>query len=230
MLDFYHPTILSIKRPGADLAPFEVDLKLAYVGEQKMQEIATASSGNALHLASVFSRAYDSLGRAYGGLINEAGRATVAARKRRSILVLDKAVAIAKEKGLSSARSPSGSEDVREAICYADDEYCAIEEYRASIDAAKELVFCKLQAMRMSWDSVRSLVRGTGGPNGAAVGNSVSRTSPDGPSLLDEAFDRVEAAENNIPAAALVVNPPAKPETNSPAPRARGFGTPIHRE
>jgi hypothetical protein len=173
VLDFNSTAMLTIERPHQGLAPFEVDLRLAYEGERKMKEIATATSGNALHLASVFARAYDSLGRAFGHLYKEVGSATIESRKRKAKLVLDEAPRIAKEKGLANSRSPSGAEDVRAAVCYADEEYCRIEEYRNALEAAKELVFCKLQAMRMAYDAVRSLVRGTG----AVAGNTVTHTA-----------------------------------------------------
>lgn len=223
MQDFKFTTMLSIQRPWQGLEPFEVDLKLAFDGERRMQEIATATTGNALLLCSVFARAYDSLGRAYGHIYCEVGCATVAARKRKSILVLDKAPGIAKEKGLSSARSPTGSEDVREAICYADEEYCRIEEYRAGLEAAKELIYCKLQAMRMSYDAVRSLVRGTGAP----AGNSVTSTASSVDTLLERAMDKVEEADNLLPPhiSLQAVEPAVSIQTPAGF-SARGFGIP----
>jgi hypothetical protein len=222
VLDFNSTTTLSIQRPQKGLTPFEVDLRLAYEGEARMKEIATATTGNALHLASVFARSYDSLGRAFGHLYKEVGSATIDSRKRKAKLVLDEAPRIAKEKGLATSRSPSGAEDVRDAICYADEEYCRIEEYRNSLEAAKELVFCKLQAMRMAYDAVRSLVRGTG----AVAGNSVTHTAATQDDLLERALDKVHEADSLAPAPVEIATEP----TPVSAPRARGFGTPVYRD
>jgi hypothetical protein len=101
------------------------------------------------------------LGRIYGDLHREVAEATIASRKRRAVIILDMATEIAKSKGLSSARAPTGSEDIREAICYADDEYTAIETYRASLEGLKELVYIKLNSMRLAFDAVKSISRST---------------------------------------------------------------------
>jgi hypothetical protein len=154
-------TKILIKRPTPGLAPLEFDLTLAYRGEQALKELASANSGNAMYLSGIFGLAYSSLGRIYGDLHREVAEATIASRKRRAVIILDMATEIAKSKGLSSARAPTGSEDIREAICYADDEYTAIETYRASLEGLKELVYIKLNSMRLAFDAVKSISRST---------------------------------------------------------------------
>lgn len=194
MFDANAETTLSIPRPQQGLTPFKVNMALAYEGERHIREIATASSGNALHLASIFARAYDSLSRVYGSLLHEAGLATIDARKRRARIILDLAPAKVKEKGLAGPRSPNGSEDVREAICYDDTEYCAIEQYRAALEAASELVQIKLRAMWMAHEDVRALVKGTSGSAGNGV-HATGQASEGG--LMDRARDLMERAEQD---------------------------------
>ena len=218
MLDFSSNSVLSIPRPQHGLTPFVVDLTFAYQGEAKLQEIATATQTSAPYLASVFSRAYASLGRAFGALIHEVGSQTIASRKRRARIILDLAPHIAKEKGLSSARSPTGSEDVREAICYSDEEYCAVEEYRAALEAVKELVFIKLQAMRMGYEATRAIIRGTS----SSAGNQVHDLG------TDESQDVISRAMEAIGMPDTESAPPPKPEVeSSPDQKPRyGFGKP----
>jgi hypothetical protein len=223
MLDFNSSTTLSIPRPLQGLNPFEVDLTLAYQAEGHLKEIATAGSGNALFLVSKFARAYNALGRAYGMLYKEVGSAAIDSRKRRAHIILDLAPAKAKEKGLSSQRSPTGSEDVREAICYSDPDYCAIEEYRAALEAAKELVFIKLQAMRMGYEAVKSIIRGTS----SSAGNSVHNVGhEDEGTLMDRALDAVERSEEQPNEEVPLVR--SSPEPTNSGPRSRGFGAPKH--
>lgn len=210
MLDFNNGTVLSIPRPQYGLAPLQIDLTIAYKAESHIKEIAAANQSNALWFASVFSEAYNSLSRAYGALHYEVASAAIAARKKRAVLVLDVAPRIAKEKGLSSTRSPTGSEDVREAICYSDPEYAAIEEYRAALEAAKELVFLKLRAMQMAYDATKAIVRGTSG----TAGNQLHAAEPE--VMMENAME-------------LVMNEPKLVGVSreaSPAPRKSGFGIP----
>jgi hypothetical protein len=193
----FETTKLSISRPQAGLAPLEIDLTLARKAEASLREIAAANSSSSLSLASTFSVAYDSLARAYGALYAEASLATIASRKRRSVVLLDLAAGIAQAKGLASSRSPTGSEDVREAICYADDEFTAIETYRAGIEAAKELVYMKMQAIRMGFDAVRAILKANDGAPGSRVSDL---SAPSESVLLESAEQMIEQSEKLPPA------------------------------
>jgi hypothetical protein len=225
-------TSLTIVRPQKDLAPLEFDLSIAYEAERQIQAIASAGSGNALYLASVFGRAYASLGRIYGEIYCEVGKATVQARKRRAQIILDEAPAIAKAKGLASPRSPCGAEDIREAICYQDEDYCKIEEYRAALEAAKELVFIKLQSMRMCHDAVKSIMRGTEG----SAGGKVYDTGSTREDVINRALDHLQkvdpiepkrrATEEDLEKGAQEDIKRRVYEEKESAPKKRGWGEP----
>ena len=197
--------MLSVPRPQEGQSPFEIDLTLAYHGEASLPALASASSGNALSLIATFQRAYSSLARAYSLAYREVELATVMSRKRQAVLVLDMAPQILKEKGLSTARNAAGSADLRQAICYADDQYCKIENYRAAVESIKELVKLKLDSMRSATFAAQCILKGT-----APMSSDVRHTGTEQP-VIEEVLE----ASQDIP-------------FETPVTTHRGFGKPLY--
>lgn len=187
---------------------YEVDLAIIHTAESRTEELAHAS-GNVAELASCFDRAYDSACKLHAMTQYEAEMATIASRKRRAIILKDILPGRIKERGLSSARSPVGAEDIRDTLYYEDDEFVRVEQYRAALDAIKELLFGKMMTMNSARRRAEAMLnRGTTKPG---AGND------------DPLGDRVERAYRETLEQAEV----AKNANVTVAPRRRGgWGTP----
>jgi hypothetical protein len=127
---------------------FEVDLTPIHLAESRRDELVAASGRSLLELANAFDDGYDAACKLHSRVIYEEEMATIASRKRRSVLLRDEFPRIIKDRGLGSSRSPVGAEDIRENLYYEDDEFTHLEQYRAALEAIKELLFGKMLSMQ----------------------------------------------------------------------------------
>jgi hypothetical protein len=216
-------TALILQRPEKGLAPLEVDLALAYEAEARLPDIAHVNRMTAPGLVAMFTRAADHMAKVHARLEFEVQRATIASRRRRSIVTLDLMPQQVKERGLGSPRSPLGAEDIREALLYGDDEYCRIEEARAGLEAARELAFNKLLLLKGAARSCEKVLEPEGRGEARAAGHSGTLASghqnrDPAANLCEEAMDRVARQE---PTPSRAENSPTPP----PA-RKGGWGIP----
>jgi hypothetical protein len=197
--------ILAVPHYRQGIEPLRFDLARVYEAEARLQDIQLAGTSQAKELFAVFTKAYVQLGRVHAKVKYEVAMAAIASRKRRAVLMLDVIPEKAKEKGLGTARAPTGSEDVREAFMYSDSDFLRVEESRASLEATLELVFGKMMAMKDAMAACRMMLAPGDVPSVQTLGN----TSP-------------EPAEKTIS-----YDPEPSP---APATRKGGWAQPKHEE
>ena len=150
--------ILSIKLYREGMPSLALNLEPIHVAERRLSDLALATKHQAPGLFVVYMQGYISAAKQHAAILVHMQKAAIAARRRRSVLLLDEIPAKAAAKGLGNSRNPTGSEDVREAFFYADPEYIAIEESRASLEAAEKLFFGKMMAMKMACEAAKMMM------------------------------------------------------------------------
>jgi len=138
--------------------PLVLDLAPCFVAEARIHEISFADKARSKDLFSEFTRGYIHASKLHAMCKLHVARATNESRKRRAVLVIDFMPAMAKEKGLASSRSPTGAEDIREAFLYKDEEFLRIEDSRAALEAAEQLLFGKMMALREAADACKQML------------------------------------------------------------------------
>lgn len=152
------PTTLSIAPYRAGGIKLDFELAPLFTAEHRLFEIAIADKSKAKELFTEYTKAYIYASKLHAMCQLHVAKAAIESRKRRAILVIDYMPEMAKAKGLSTSRSPTGAEDIREAFLYRDEEFLRIEEGRASLEAAEQLLFGKMMAFREAADAMKRLL------------------------------------------------------------------------
>lgn len=178
-MDFNNVTTLIL--PRGTLGAGELVLQMANLAhiESRKRESAYVNKETAPELMKVFNEGYCEAQRMMVQVSYEYTMALKEANKRRSIVILDKAPTILKEKGLVNARSPGGSEDLRRAVLESDDEYLALQDTVSLLEAAYELLKGKAKGFEQSYLAVKKIydVSYTGLGNGHNLHNPVESNS-----------------------------------------------------
>lgn len=135
-----------------------LDMTNCYKAEGRIQEVAFVTPHKAPELLAVFNETFLELTRYLSQLDYELNVAERAANKVRAIILLDKVPEILKERGLATAKSPLGSEDIRTAILDTDQEYQEALERCDKIRAISKLLQGKLKAIEMAYTSVKKII------------------------------------------------------------------------
>ncbi len=106
---------------------------------------------------AVFNVAYSDLSNMIAQVKYQFEIAKVQEEKARAICIIDRVPGILKEKGLTSAKSPSGSEDLRSAILALDPDYSAAQEKTIQIKCALVYLEGKLQSIDRAYTSVKKV-------------------------------------------------------------------------
>lgn len=138
--------------------PLKLDLGPSFISEARIHEISFADKTRAKDLFAEFTKAYIYASKLHAMCKLHVARAAIESRKRRSVLIIDFMPEMAKAKGLSTSRSPTGAEDIREAFLYRDEEFLLIEDGRAALEAAEALLFGKMMAFREAADAVKQML------------------------------------------------------------------------
>jgi len=153
-----NPTTLSIAPYRKGGAPVEFELGSVFPVEARIHEIAFADKSRAKDLFADFTRAYVYTSKLHAMCKLHVARATVEARRRRAVILLDLIPGMVKERGLATSRSATGAADIREAFYYTDAEYLQIEDGRAALEAAEALLFGKMMALREAADACKHML------------------------------------------------------------------------
>lgn len=165
-------------KKGTD--PIIIDLTEVYPVEARLHEVAIVTKTKAPELLSTFNRAYAAVFQQRALLEMEKNTAKREAEKLRAIIILDKVPQILQEKKLATAKSPAGSEDLRQAILALDPEYQEALERVEQITCVIELLTGKLKALENGFTSVKKIM--TDDAFNMAIGkNSLSGDSGSGP-------------------------------------------------
>lgn len=137
---------------------FSIDTTQIESAVSRIGEVQTVTKLKAPELLSTYNLAWRDAAEAMAYVRANHIQAKKHADKLRAIILLDKAPTILKEKGLTTTKSPGGSEDFRQAILDSDDEYQAALENAAVIECIIELLRGKQKSVEMAFTSVKKIL------------------------------------------------------------------------
>lgn len=153
-----NPGTLVVPRGLPDLSPLRLDLGEINTVESRIQEVAFTNPVKAPELLAVFNKAYSDLVGIISSVEYEFQMAKKHANEVRAIILIDKVPGILKEKGLSSAKSPTGSEDMRQAILDMDKDYSAAQDKVIQLKCILSLLEGKQKSIDMAYTSVKKVL------------------------------------------------------------------------
>jgi len=134
------------------------DITRLQVAESRMFEAAVVTPHKANELMALFNDAFLEATKHLAMARYQHTKAEQAIEKRKGVLIIDIIPGKLIEKGLATARSPLGSEDVRNAFITQDEDYIALCDRRDKIRAVVELLDGKKRAMENSYSSVKKIL------------------------------------------------------------------------
>lgn len=141
-----------------ELPERRIDLAAIKRIEARIDEVALVTPHKAPELLAAFNKAYADLHEHVTVLEVERLRAEREANKRKAVVLLDNVVRILKEKNLWSAKSPTGSEDMRNAILDQDVQYEELTDKVGQLEAIIELLKGKMKSFEMAYTSVKKIL------------------------------------------------------------------------
>lgn len=193
--------------------PIFVDLVVWAKAEARIAEIAAVTPAKAPELLSAFNRAALELDRLGNMLELEYQISLREAAKVKAVVLLDRVPKILAEKGLATAKSPMGSEDIRIAILDQDQEYDRAQERSELLKAATKLIKGKHDAFERAFRSVRTLVGeqnfNYGGGTSKELSHSTSESKPVGIKPSGFGAPKYANAPRPRPATAVVEEEPS---------------------
>ena len=191
--------------------PIKLEMGPLFAAERRINDIGFATKAQAKALYANFLGAYIHAAKLHAMVKLHVAKSAIESRRRRSIILIDIIPGKAKEKGLSTSRSPTGAEDIREAFFYEDEEFVHIENSRAALEAAEQLMFGKMMAFKSAADACSAMLspdeREHRGPNTEVQAGAHG---------IDPMGDMVEAGAREH-------TPEVPPKADVP-----GFGKPSH--
>lgn len=155
------PGVFVVSR--ADRKPTEaenlvLDLRIVDKAEARTADIATLTPAKAPELLATFLKALTAAGKALAAVQYERARTERKLDRIRADLLIDQVPQILKDQGLSTPKSPLGSEDIRQAIIERDPNYQAAVDALDRIIALHELVKGKVRVMDSALSGVKRLL------------------------------------------------------------------------
>ena len=154
--EFFGGDELVVRRSnGSSLA---VNLRTLIEAEHRCDEVESVTPSKAPELLSFLNRACRETHQLALMVLKEKQRGERDAKRIRGRLILDEIPTLLKEKGLASARSPAGNEDLREAVLDTNEEYLAAQETVQYLDSVYELINGKLQSFSRAFYAVKGVI------------------------------------------------------------------------
>lgn len=135
-------------------------MRSIWAAEQRCQEVAFVNAQKAPELLATFNVGYLEVKEALTKLRLFLVDAEKTANLRRSVIILDEAPRILKEKGLTRPSNPGGSEDLRQAVIDADPEHQRLLDRVHIIEAMIELLEGKAEGLVNAFTSVKKILGG----------------------------------------------------------------------
>jgi hypothetical protein len=126
--------------------------------EVRCDEVKNVTKLKAPELLTLFNKAHATASRIVVALTAEHTQAKSALDRIRAEILLDKAPQILKEKGLATAKSPSGSEELRQAVVDMDPQYIAMNERINILDAMRRLLAIKAKMFDNSFTAIKKIL------------------------------------------------------------------------
>lgn len=148
-------TVLLVPRGLKGLAPLSIDMTSILTAEGRIKEVAAVTPTKAPELLSMFNMTYLDCSKYVALLEQEHIMAKRQADKVRSVVVLERAPQILLTRGLSTAKNPAGSEDLRRAVLDGDEEYQIAMQLVSDIHCYLDLLKGKQKGIEMAYTSVK---------------------------------------------------------------------------
>lgn len=135
----------------------EVDLSFVDRAEARLEEVSAVTKFKAPELMHLFN---------YGQLMAAKAKATLSARHQSALaqsealaadISLNRAPALLLSKGLTTARSPAGSEDLRKSVVAADPEYIALQKRINDLKAGVEYFSIRAKTLERAFSAVKAI-------------------------------------------------------------------------
>jgi hypothetical protein len=156
-MDSLDPRTLLVPRGLPELSPLKFDLEGILKAESRIQEIATITVIKAPELMALFNKVYLDICNIISSVQFEFELSKKHADEVRAICLIDKVPSILKDKGLVSAKSPSGSEDLREAVLSLDKDYSNARERVIQLKCTLTLLEGKKESIDRAYSSVKKV-------------------------------------------------------------------------
>ena len=138
----------------------QIDLSEIRAAEGRIHEIATLNPQKAPELLATLNSAWRAVNEHLLTLKTEAVRAARRVNEVRSAVLLDEVVEKLKAKGLTSPKSPAGSEDLRHAVLDGDQRYQDALERARLIECVVELIDGKRRSIEMAFYVAKEIMAG----------------------------------------------------------------------
>lgn len=149
---------LMVPRGLPNLAPLSFEVGEIRRAEERIQEIAFMTPSKAPELMAVFNKAYLDVCRISSAVEYEYELASKHLRETRAVLLIDKVPQRLKEKGLSTTKSPNGSEDYRQALLDLDPDYSKAQETLINIKCYLSLLEGKKKSIEMAYTATKKIL------------------------------------------------------------------------
>jgi hypothetical protein len=157
MSDVNSGTLIFVPRALPGNSPLKFDLGEILKAESRITDIATVTVAKAPEMMALFNVIYLNL----SGMISSVQFEYELAKKRkdetRAIALIDKIPGILKEKGLTSAKSPMGSEDIRNALLDLDTDYGEAQEKVIQLKCILSLLEGKRDSIDRAYTAVKKV-------------------------------------------------------------------------
>ncbi len=149
MFDFDKTLIVPRGTPG--LAELRIDLTEINYAQSRSKELAYVNKETAHELMHTFDKAADITNKLLLQVLSEYEQAITNTNKRKAIVILDVAPEELKKRNLITARSPAGSEDLRNAILDCDEEYLKLQEVLNTLKVTYRYLKGKLEMFERNY-------------------------------------------------------------------------------
>jgi hypothetical protein len=191
-----NPNILEVPRGVPGLANLRLDLSEIHASLARVEEIKVLTKFKAPELLTVFNKAFIEANK----LVNEVELARVTAERTvdrtRARILLDKVPEILKAKGLSTPKSPMGSEDMRQAVLDCDDDYCGAVDALKQIEAALTHLKNYVKAIVFAYESVKKVLGEQAFNHSSGIGNNTPHMGGEDENLTAGQTERPRGAAN----------------------------------
>jgi len=152
--------LTSIQLPDGTGGINVIELPMAevYRAVSRIDEIAIVNQHKAPELIACFARAFATLTDYIAVASGQVVKAKNALSRRTAIVLLDEVPRVLREKGLLSTRSPSGSEDQRNAVLEMDAEFIVARDRVQQLEAYYELLRGKQKDIEQAYLAVRKII------------------------------------------------------------------------
>lgn len=150
--------VIRVPRALDGLDPLSLDMTEIRQADARRQEVAMVNALRAPELLTLFNSAWLVTARYINYLEYELDVATRRLAEIKAIIILDKVPVILAEKGLANARSPLGSEDVRQAILDRDPDYKRVQEYLSNVRCYLGLLEAYQTSFMNAYNSVKKIL------------------------------------------------------------------------